>query len=104
MSSEKEFKEFAKQQLEGRREVLRQATYFTCASCDLQKTKGEASGAHLYKTDDPMLQKAMRLPDGRMRVGTYVLCLECVDSIPEAKIHANVTRNMAKEGLFGAPV
>jgi len=104
MSSEKEFKEFAKQQLEGRREVLRQATYFTCASCDKQKTKGEASGAHLYKTEDPMLQKAMRLPDGRMRVGTYVLCLECVDSLPEKTIHANVTRNMAKEGLFGAPV
>lgn len=102
--SEKEFKEFVQQQLDGRREVLRTAPYFTCASCDKPKERKEAAGAHVYKTDDAMLQRAMRLPDGRMRVGTYVLCLECADSVPEKTIYERVTKNMAKEGLFGAPV
>jgi hypothetical protein len=101
---DKEYKEFAKQQLEGRREVLRTVQYFSCACCDKQKTKEEAAGAHLYKTEDAMLNRAMKLPDGRMRVGTYVLCLECVDSVSDEKIQANVTKNMAKEGLFGSPV
>lgn len=104
MSNEKEYKEFAKQQLEGRREVLRQAPYFQCACCDAHKPKEEAAGAHVYKTNDAMLNKAMKLPDGRMRIGTYVLCLECVDSMSDDKIQQNVTRNMAKEGLFGNPV
>lgn len=100
----KEHREFAKQQLDSRREVLRTASHFQCACCDMPKPKNEAAGAHLYQTDDEMLLKAMTLPDGRMKVGTYVLCLECVDSMPDDKIERNVTKNMAKEGLFGNPI
>lgn len=102
--SEKEYLEFAKQQLQGRRETLKAAPAFECASCGVLKQRDEAAGAHIYKTNDKMLLKAMVLPDGRKKVGTYVLCLECVDSLPEDKIQQNVTRSMAKEGLFGNPI
>ncbi len=103
--SEKTYRDFVKQQLDGRKEWLRTASFFECACCNMMKTKAEAAGVHLYKTDDKMLQKAMMDPgSGTPRVGTYVLCLECTDSVPEPTIQKNVTQNMAKQGLFGAPV
>lgn len=90
---------YIKSRLEGHRETLRNAPAFTCASCGKVKPHGEAAGVHLYETDDPALQNAMMTSKGP-RVGTYAICLECVDSLPEKIIHQNVTRSMAKDGLF----
>ena len=103
--SEKAYRDFVKERLDGQREWLKTASFFECACCNGMKPKNEAAGAHHYKTDDPMLQKAMiDRASGMPKVATYVLCLECVDSKPDAEIYKNVTKTVAKQGLFGAPV
>lgn len=103
--SEKAYRDFVKQMLDGQREHLKTASFFECASCNMMKPRAEAAGAHHYVTDDPMLQKAMIDPSSKMpKVCTYVLCLECVDSLPDAEIQKRVTKTVAKQGLFDVPV
>lgn len=102
--NEKEQRKFEKQQLEALRETLRTAPAFTCMCCQNTKPKGEAAGAHIYRPDDVNLRKAMIDESGKMRVGTYVLCLECVDSLPENVIYQRVTKNFGQAGLFGKTV
>lgn len=103
MEIDKAYKEFAKKQLEGFREVLRQSVVFNCACCQKQKPKGEAAGAHLFKTEDPAIWKAMELSPGRHRVGTYAICLECSDSYSEEVIYQKVMTYLGSQGLFGEP-
>jgi len=100
---DKAYIEFAKKQLDGFREVLRQSVAFTCACCQKQKPKGEAAGAHLFKTEDPALWKAMEEAPGRHRVGTYAICLECADSYSEVVIQQKVRAYLGSQGLFGKP-
>ncbi len=101
MKIDKAYMEFAKKQLDGFREVLRQSVVFSCACCQLQKPKGEAAGAHLFKPEDPALWKAMEVKPGQHRVGTYALCLECVDKYPNEAIQAKVIAYLGTQGLFG---
>jgi hypothetical protein len=68
--------------------------------CRKDKPSGEAEGAYAYKTDDPVLQMAMQTPKGP-RVGTYVICSACADSLPGDVIYEMVTAEFAKAGLFG---
>jgi hypothetical protein len=68
--------------------------------CQKEKPAGEAAGAHVYKTDDPVLQRAMETTKGR-RVGTYVICVACANSLPDDAIQEKVTANFVKAGLFG---
>jgi hypothetical protein len=98
---DKAYKEFAKKQLDGFKEVLRQSVVFNCACCQKQKPKGEAAGAHLFKTEDPAIWKAMEEAPGRHRVGTYAICLECMDSYSEEVIYTKVTAYLGSQGLFG---
>jgi|FLYN01.1.fsa_nt_gi hypothetical protein len=94
--------EYVRQRLESHREILRQAPAFACASCGQLKSPKEAAGVHLYETRHPALKQAMIDPEsGKPRVGTYAICLECLDSFPEDVIHQNVTKYMAQAGLFG---
>lgn len=102
--SEKEHKAYAKKMLEGLRETLRTTAAFECMCCHRTRPKGEAAGAHLYQTSDPVLRKAMIDKDGKERIGTYTLCLECVDSLSDEAIHQAVTKNFGKAGLFGNPI
>jgi hypothetical protein len=101
MQIDKEYMEFAKKQLDGFREVLRQSVAFNCACCGLQKQKGEAAGAHLFKPEDPALWKAMEVKPGQHRVGTYAVCLECKDAYSEELIQTKVISYLGKNGLFG---
>lgn len=101
MNVDKAYKEFAKKQLDGFREVLRQSVVFNCACCQKQKPKGEAAGAHLFKTEDPTIWKSMEEAPGRHRVGTYAICLECSDSYSEELIHQKVMLYLGTQGLFG---
>ncbi len=100
--SDADLEAYIRERLDGHRELLRNTNGFFCASCGKPKTANEAAGVHHYKTDDPALRKAMIDPkSGRPRIGTYAICLECIDSFPEETIHQNVTMSMAKDGLFG---
>lgn len=99
--SQKERNAHAKTMLEGLRETLRNTAAFTCMCCQRTRPKGEAAGAHLYSTEDALLRKAMIDENGKERIGTYVLCLECVDSLSDDAIHRAVTQNFGKAGLFG---
>lgn len=103
MKIDKAYMEFAKKQLDGFREVLRQSVVFNCACCQKQKPKGEAAGAHLFKTEDPAIWKAMEKAPGQHRVGTYAICLECADSTSEEVIYQKVTAYLGSQGLFGKP-
>lgn len=101
--TDKDYNKFAKQQLEAMKETLKTTMAFTCACCQVQKPKGEAAGAHLYKPSSSSLQKAMIDPKTKMpKVATYVLCLECLDSYPEDVIHTKVTAYLGSQGLFEA--
>jgi len=100
---DKAYIEFAKKQLDSFRETLRQSVAFTCACCQKQKPKGEAAGAHLFKTEDPALWKAMEEAPGRHRVGTYAICLECADSYSDVVIQQKVMAYLGSQGLFGKP-
>lgn len=89
-------------QLDTHRETLRATSFFCCASCQKTKPAGEAAGVHAFRTENPQLLKAMiDRETGRMRIGTYAICLECMDSLPDDVIYQNATRSMAKQGLFG---
>jgi hypothetical protein len=99
--SEKEAKEFARKRLEMMREMLRQAPIFMCACCQKEKPKGEAAGAHLYRPKGKDLAKKMVDEKGQQKVATYVLCLECVDSLSDDIIHTKVTSYLGTQGLFG---
>lgn len=100
--SEKEAKEFRKKMLEGAKEVLRQSLGFTCACCQLQKLSGEKGGAFLYEPKDERLRRAMiDEKSGMPRVCTYVLCHECLDSVPDEVIYQKVTAYVGTQGLFG---
>jgi|ERR1044072_3694217 len=101
MHIDKDYKEFAKKQLDGFKEVLRQSVAFTCACCQQQKQKGEAAGAHLFRTEDPAIWKAMEVKPGQHRVGTYALCLECVDKYDDSTIQKKVMAYLGTQGLFG---
>lgn len=101
MHIDKAYLEFAKKQLEGFREVLRQSVGFHCACCQKQKMKGEAAGAHLFKPEDPALWKAMEVAPGQHRVGTYAICLECKDEFSEEVILKKVVPYLGSQGLFG---
>lgn len=101
MKVDKAYMEFAKKQLDGFREVLRQSMSFNCACCQKLKPKGEAAGAHLFKTEDPAIWKAMEEAPGRHRVGTYAICLECVDEFPQDIIDKKVMAYLGSQGLFG---
>lgn len=101
MNIDKAYKEFAKKQLEGFKEVLRQSVVFNCACCQKQKSKGEAAGAHLFKTEDPALWKAMEEAPGQHRVGVYAICLECKDEYSEELIQTKVMAYLGSQGLFG---
>jgi hypothetical protein len=99
--TDKDYNDFAKQQLEAMRETLRTTMAFTCMCCQKQKPKGEAAGAHLYKPANADLQRAMLDKKTKMpKVATYVLCLECVDSYPDHVLHAKVTAAFGQQGLF----
>lgn len=101
MNIDKDYIEFAKKQLDGFREVLRQSVAFNCACCGKQKSRGEAAGAHLFKPEDPALWKAMEEAPGRHRVGTYAICLECKDEYSEEVIQTKVISYLGTQGLFG---
>lgn len=103
MNVDKAYIEFAKKKLDGFRELLRQSVVFNCACCQKQKPKGEAAGAHLFKTEDPAIWKAMEEAPGQHRVGTYAICLECADSYSEDLIYQKVTAYLGTKGLFGEP-
>lgn len=93
--------EFVEYELEKHKEKLRNRIGFQCACCYAPKKSSEAAGAHHYKTENRDLQKAMIAENGRLRVGTYVLCLECVDSLSDEIVQQKVTAYFAKQGLFG---
>lgn len=95
---DRSYQDFGQQKLEELRVMLREAPGFTCACCGQSKSKGEASGTFLYKAKEDVLRKTM---EDRRAVGPYVLCLECVDSLPDYAIHQRVTRYLAGKGLFG---
>lgn len=97
---DKEYNDFAKAKLDAMRETLKAATYFTCACCQKQKVRGEAAGAHLYQTENSDLVKAMKAKNGMPKVATYVLCLECADSVSDKVMHTKVTAYLGKQGLF----
>jgi hypothetical protein len=101
MGEDKSYRKFAESRLEARREVLRNAPFFSCACCQKQKPKGEAAGVHLYEPNSE-LRKHMLDGKGTLKVATYVLCLECLDSVPEQIINTKVTAYLGKQGLFGA--
>lgn len=101
MSKDRSYREFVEKRLEARREMLRNAPYFSCACCQKQKPKGEAAGVHVYEPENSDLRKTMVDPKGQPKVATYVLCLECVDSISEEVVHAKVTAYLGANGLFG---
>lgn len=101
MNIDKAYIEFAKKKLDGFRELLRQSVVFNCACCQKQKPKGEAAGAHLFKTEDPAIWKAMEEAPGQHRVGTYAICLECADSYPEDVMAQKVMAYLGSQGLFG---
>lgn len=101
MKIEKGYMEFAKKQLDGFREVLRQSVAFNCACCQKQKPKGEAAGAHVFKPEDPALWKAMQTPNGSHKVAVYAICLECKDAYSEEVILKKVISYLGGQGLFG---
>lgn len=93
--------EFVESEVEKLRTKLRNRNGFMCMCCETPKTSDQAAGVHVYKTENPALKKAMLDEKGRPRVGTYVLCLECIDSLDEDSIQLKVTKNFADRGLFG---
>lgn len=84
----------------GHRKALKSAAAFTCICCRQDKASSDAEGVHVYKTDDPVLQRAMQTPEGP-RVGTYVICIACVNSLPDDVIYEKVTATFAEAGFFG---
>lgn len=101
MKIDKAYMEFAKKQLDGFKEVLRQSVMFSCACCQKQKPKGESAGAHLFKPEDPAIWKAMEVAPGQHRVGVYAICLECKDAYSEEIILKKAIAYMGTNGLFG---
>lgn len=101
MKVDKAYIEFAKKHLEGFKEVLRQSVSFNCACCQKLKSRGEAAGAHLFKTEDPAIWKSMEEKPGQHRVGVYALCLECMDEFPKDVIDQKVLAYLGTQGLFG---
>lgn len=101
MNIDKDYIEFAKKNLEGFREKLRQSVSFECACCRKQKSRGEAAGAHTFKPEDPTLWKAMEIAPGRHRVAAYAVCLECKDEFAEDIILKKVISYLGSQGLFG---
>lgn len=98
--SDKDYNDFAKGELDKMKETLKVSMYFTCACCQKQKVRGEAAGAHLYKTENNDLAKAMKAKNGMPKVATYVLCLECLDSVSDQVLHTKVTSYLGQQGLF----
>jgi excisionase family DNA binding protein len=86
--------------LQGHREFLKRAKAFVCMCCQRTKATHEASGAFVYKTDDPKLLRVMNSARGP-RVGTYILCTACVESYPDHVIQEKATACFFKAGLFG---
>lgn len=101
MHIDKDYIEFAKKNLDGFREKLRQSVAFDCACCQKNKPRGEAAGAHTFKPEDPALWKAMEEAPGRHRVAAYAICLECKDEFPEDIILKKVISYLGSQGLFG---
>lgn len=98
----KRLSESEKSMLKGLNGLLKNRPAFICACCKERKHRDKAEGVHLYRTDDPALRKALLDEKGQERVGTYVICIQCVDSLPKHVIHQNVTRCFRKAGLFNS--
>lgn len=94
--SEKEQKEFVKNQVEGMTEVLKNTAGFMCACCGETKQRNEADRVRIYKPESKDLAVAM----GK-KVASYVICLECKQTLPPAIVHTKVTAYLGTQGLFG---